>query len=134
MDFFKEKEHFVGIDSDGTVFDSMKLKHTFCFIPTAILVFGLEECATAFKEIAERINLYSLNRGVNRFPGLIMTFEELIASGCYIPSQTDEEGLVNLKMYINSGFPLSNAGLEEWLEKYPCVFGEKVLQWSKCFL
>lgn len=131
MDFIKEKEYFVGIDSDGTAFDSMKIKHTFSFIPAAIKVFGLESCADAFKEIEERINLYSLNRGINRFPGLLMTFEELIASGHYIPSQADEEGFVNLKMYLESGLPLSNAGFEEWLKKFPCVFGEKVMQWSE---
>ena len=43
MDFTKTKDFFIGIDSDGTVFDSMTLKHTFSFIPAAIKVFELEE-------------------------------------------------------------------------------------------
>jgi len=44
----KSKDFFIGIDSDGTVFDSMTLKHTFSFIPAAIKVFELEE----YKEIS----------------------------------------------------------------------------------
>ena len=49
MEFVKEKDFFVGIDSDGTAFDSMKIKHTFSFIPAAIEVFGLEACGEAFR-------------------------------------------------------------------------------------
>ena len=126
MEFVKEKAFFVGIDSDGTAFDSMKIKHTFSFIPAAIQVFGLEDCEEVFREIEERINLYSLTRGVNRFPGLLMTFEELKAAGYGTEIQTQD-----LKAYIKSGYPLSNAGLIDWLAKSPSAFGQKVLQWSE---
>lgn len=129
MEFVKEKAFFVGIDSDGTAFDSMKIKHTFSFIPAAIRVFGLEVCEGAFREIEERINLYSLTRGINRFPGLLMTFEEFLAAGHCTEDQL--AGLEDLKAYVASGYPFSNAGLTEWLAKNPSVFGEKVLQWSK---
>lgn len=129
MEFVKEKDFFVGIDSDGTAFDSMKIKHTFSFIPAAIEVFGLEACGEAFREIEERINLYSLTRGINRFPGLLMTFEELIAAGYCREDQLS--GREALKEYIESGYPLSNAGLIDWLAEQPSAFGQKVLRWSK---
>ncbi|MBR2036923.1 MAG: HAD family hydrolase [Agathobacter sp.] len=131
MDFIKEKEYFVGIDSDGTAFDTMKIKHISCFIPAAVEVFGLESCAEEFRKIESRINLYSLKRGINRFLGLLMTFEELIASGCYTADTMENEGLENLKMYMKSGLPLSNTGFREWLLKFPTDFGQKVLQWSE---
>lgn len=126
MEFVKDKEYFVGIDSDGTVFDSMKIKHTFSFIPAAIEVFGLEDYAEVFTEMEERINLYSLTRGINRFPGLLMTFIEMKEAG-----YRDFRGLAELEKYIASGYPLSNAGLEEWLLQNPSEFGQKVLEWSK---
>ena len=129
MEFVKQKAFFVGIDSDGTAFDSMKIKHTFSFVPAAIEVFGLEACGEAFCEIEERINLYSLTRGINRFPGLLMTFEELIAAGYWAEDQLT--GLEDLKAYIESGYPLSNAGLKDWLAENPSAFGQKVLRWSE---
>ena len=64
MEFYKSREYFVGIDSDGTAFDSMKIKHTHSFIPAAVTIFGLEDYANVFKEAAERINLYSMTRGM----------------------------------------------------------------------
>lgn len=78
MTYQKRKEYFVGIDSDGTVFDSMKIKHTDSFIPAVIEVWDFDvKTAKRFAEIGERINLCSMNRGINRFPRLLMTFEEL---------------------------------------------------------
>lgn len=127
MEFVKQKDYFVGIDSDGTVFDSMTIKHTFSFIPAAIEVFGLEDCAEAFKEIAERINLYSLTRGINRFPGMLLTFEELRDAGHHDVGVVIDE----MTKYINSGYALSNAGLEAWLKENPSEAGNKVMEWSK---
>ena len=127
MEFVKKKDYFVGIDSDGTVFDSMTIKHTFAFIPAAIEVFGLEACAEAFTEIAERINLYSLTRGINRFPGMLLTFEELRDAGYHDVDAVIEE----MTKYIGSGNALSNAGLEAWLRENPSEAGDKILKWSK---
>lgn len=125
MDFNKQKAFFVGIDSDGTVFDSMKIKHTFSFIPASIKIFGLDACAEEFKEIAERVNLYSKSRGINRFPGQYLSFVELEERGLH-----KFEGLEDFKAYIDSGFPFSNSGLKDYLEKNPSEFNQKVLEWS----
>ena len=90
-------------------------------------VFGLEVCAEAFKEIAERINLYSLTRGINRFPGMLLTFEELRDAGHHDVGAVIEE----MTKYIGSGNALSNAGLEAWLRENQSEAGDKILKWSK---
>lgn len=126
MDFVKNHSFFVGIDSDGTAFDSMTIKHTHSFIPAAIEVFSLHEYKDTYKEIAERINLFSLSRGVNRFPGLYDALKELEEK-----SSIKFEGIENFKEYLDSVSPLSNAGLEGWLKEHPSEFNLKVLEWSR---
>ena len=69
-DFKPEHEFFVGIDSDGCVFDSMEIKHKECFTPMFIKHFGLQAVSKFARETWEFVNLYSKSRGVNRFPAL----------------------------------------------------------------
>lgn len=116
----------MGIDSDGTVFDSMNIKHTRSFIPAAVEVFGLEKCAGEFRKIAEHINLFSLKRGINRFPGQYLALKQLRDDGlCELP------GLEDFGRFIDSGRPMSNTGLKEWLAENPSDFNRKVLAWSE---
>lgn len=124
--FKKIKNFFVGIDSDGTVFDSMNIKHTRSFIPAAVQIFGLEKCACEFTKIAEHINLFSLKRGINRFPGQYLALKQLQDDGL-----CEFYGLEDFKDFINSEYPMSNAGLKKWLEKNPSDFNRKVLSWSE---
>ncbi len=125
MEFYKSREYFVGIDSDGTAFDSMKIKHTHSFIPAAVTIFGLEDYADVFKEAAERINLYSMTRGINRFPGLLLTFKEVEKFGLKI------DGLDEFSEFMEKRSSLSEQGVIEWIEKRPSIIMEKVLQWSR---
>ena len=69
-DFQPTKEFFVGIDSDGCVFDSMEIKHKECFTPMFIKYFGLQAVSKYAREVWEFVNLYSKTRGANRFPTL----------------------------------------------------------------
>ncbi len=70
-------DFFVGIDSDGCVFDSMELKHKECFIPNIINYYELQAISKYAREAAEFVNLYSKSRGINRFPALIEALEWL---------------------------------------------------------
>ncbi|HIG31480.1 MAG TPA: HAD family hydrolase [Verrucomicrobiales bacterium] len=74
VQFLKElqpaKEYFIGIDSDGCVFDSMEIKHKECFIPMFIKHFNLQAVSKYARETWEFVNLYSKTRGTNRFPAL----------------------------------------------------------------
>lgn len=73
----RQKEFFVGIDSDGCAFDTMELKHKECFIPNTIKYYGLQAISKYAREAAEFVNLYSKSRGINRFPALIETLQWL---------------------------------------------------------
>ncbi|MGV3774075.1 MAG: HAD family hydrolase [Verrucomicrobiales bacterium] len=69
-DFQPTSEFFIGIDSDGCVFDTMEIKHKECFTPMFIKWFGLQAVSKYARETWEFVNLYSKTRGANRFPTL----------------------------------------------------------------
>ncbi len=66
-----EKDFFIGIDSDGCVFDTMEIKQKECFCPEFIYRFELQTISKYARETWEFVNLYSKTRGVNRFLALI---------------------------------------------------------------
>ena len=70
-----KKDFFVGLDSDGTVFDSMELKHKDCFIGSLIRNFELAPIAHEVHFVWNYVNLFSQTRGQNRFKALINTFK-----------------------------------------------------------
>jgi len=70
-DFKPSTEFFVGIDSDGCIFDSMEIKHKECFTPMFIKHFDLQAVSKYAREVWEFVNLYSKTRGANRFPALV---------------------------------------------------------------
>jgi phosphoglycolate phosphatase-like HAD superfamily hydrolase len=70
-DFRPAKEFFVGIDSDGCIFDSMEIKHKECFTPMFIKHFKLQAVSKYARECWDFVNLYSKTRGANRFPALV---------------------------------------------------------------
>ena len=78
-DFQASHEFFVGIDSDGCVFDSMEIKHKECFTPMFIKHFNLQAGSKFAREVWAFVNLYSKTRGANRFPALIRAIELLEA-------------------------------------------------------
>jgi len=69
-DFKPTREFFIGIDSDGCIFDSMEIKHKECFTPMYIKHFQLQAVSKYAREVWEFVNLYSKTRGANRFPAL----------------------------------------------------------------
>src|SRR5439155_25610466 len=70
-DFKPSREFFVGIDSDGCIFDSMEIKHKECFAPMFVKHFHLQAVSRYAREVWEFVNLYSKTRGANRFPALV---------------------------------------------------------------
>jgi hypothetical protein len=65
-EFKPAKGFFIGIDSDGCVFDTMEIKHKECFAPMFIKHFGLQAASKYAREVWEFVNLYSKSRGVSR--------------------------------------------------------------------
>lgn len=77
QDLKPAKEFFIGIDSDGCVFDTMETKHKECFTPMFIKHFNLQAVSKYAREAWDFVNLYSKTRGVNRFPALVRTLNLL---------------------------------------------------------
>jgi phosphoglycolate phosphatase-like HAD superfamily hydrolase len=125
--FKPRHEFFIGLDSDGTVFDSMNIKHLKAFIPAAFTVWDFGDKAGDFRKIMEHINLYSETRGINRFPGLLMAFEKLGTAAGTIPPGID---CGPLKEFAEKSGALSNSALVEWMEKNPHPFLDEVYKWS----
>ena len=65
-DFQPKHEFLIGIDSDGSVFDTMGIKQRECFTPWLIAFFGLQPVAQAARECKEFADLFSKTRGANR--------------------------------------------------------------------
>ena len=130
--FIPRHDYLVCVDSDGTVFDTMDLKHGQCFCPLYIEHFGLQSLADQAKEAWERINLHSASRGIQRFLGLLQTMDALadrleeMQTGFYVPH------LQGLRDYICAGYPLHHAGMELYLQKHPEAEDvRKALAWSR---
>ena len=75
--FAKRHERLVCVDSDGCAFDTMEIKHKECFIPNIIDCWELQAVSKYARYAAEFVNLYSKDRGLNRFPALVRVFDLL---------------------------------------------------------
>jgi phosphoglycolate phosphatase-like HAD superfamily hydrolase len=72
-DFEPRAKFFIGIDSDGCVFDTMEIKHKECFAPMFIKHFHLQSASKYARQAWEFVNLYSKSRGCNRFHALALS-------------------------------------------------------------
>ena len=120
---------FVGIDSDGCVFDTMEAKQKNHFHPAIIRNWKLEAIEPQVRAAAEFTYLYSTFRGLNRFLGLCKTFELLndwpeARDRATLPDPTD------LRTYCDSGLPLSNATLKAEVERTGSPILAEVYEWS----
>lgn len=126
----KTRDTFVGIDSDGCVFDTMSVKQREHFHPLIIRFWGLEKCADAFRACAEFVNMYSKTRGSNRFPALLRTFELLAEYPGIADSGVALPKLDALRAYVTSGLPLGNPSLKAEAERTRDPELERLLAWS----
>ena len=129
--FKPSKKFFVGVDSDGCAFPTMELKHKECFIPNIIKYWGLQAVSKFGREAAEWVNLYSVHRGVNRFPALVMTMELLKERPELQQSKVKIPDLSSLKKFIDSGVSLSNPSLEKAVQETHDPVLKKTLDWSQ---
>ncbi|OGS23633.1 MAG: haloacid dehalogenase [Elusimicrobia bacterium RIFOXYB2_FULL_48_7] len=124
------KKFFVGIDSDGTAFPTMELKHKECFIPAIIKVWGLQAISKYARETAEWVNLYSWHRGVNRFIALVMVFDLLKKRPEVQKSKVKIPDLAPLKKFIDSGAALSTPSFEKAVKETGDPILAKSLEWT----
>jgi phosphoglycolate phosphatase-like HAD superfamily hydrolase len=129
--FKRQHSYFVGIDSDGCVFDTMEIKHKECFIPNIIKYWKLQAISKYARAAAEFVNLYSKWRGINRFPALTKAFEllrdwpEPMRRGVKLINWTP------LQNWIDSGATLGNPALEVEVAKTGDPILRLTLEWSK---
>ncbi len=126
----KQKDFFVGIDSDGCAFDTMELKHKECFIPNTIKFYGLQAISKYAREAAEFVNLYSKSRGINRFPALTETLEWLQKRPEVKARDFKIEIPASLDKWIKEETKLGNPALEKLLETVDDPDLKLALEWS----
>jgi phosphoglycolate phosphatase-like HAD superfamily hydrolase len=126
-----EHEFFIGIDSDGCVFDSMEVKQKEFFIPNALKYFDLFAISKILRETWEFVNLYSMYRGGNRFTSILKVFDllnqrkEILESGYKLPDMT------SLKKWVDAETKLGNDNLIRYYASHWDPDLEKVVKWTE---
>ena len=125
-----EKEFFIGIDSDGCVFDTMEVKHKEFFCPNTVKFFGLFAIAKYVRETWDFVNLYSVTRGINRFPALVKVMDllagrpEIKEMGFKLPDMEP------LREWIGRETRLGNPVFKEYVNNNPHPSLDPVLKWT----
>ncbi len=127
----KEKEFFVGVDSDGCAFDTMEIKHKECFIPNIINHWDLQAVSRFARDAAEFVNLYSQWRGINRFPALTMAFDLLCEHPAAVERGYEAPQVDSLREWIETETRLGNPALEAKVAETSDPVLTKALTWSK---
>ena len=122
VDFEPRHEVFIGLDSDGCVFDSMTVKQRI-FHTEIIRVWGLQSVEADVRKVAEWVSLFSPWRGLNRFQLILKIFQTLEGNGVAACGLLP---IAALERFVESGVPLSMAELE----KRPEAGLKKVCEWS----
>jgi phosphoglycolate phosphatase-like HAD superfamily hydrolase len=129
INFLPKFETFVGIDSDGCIFDTMEIKQKDFFHPAIIRQWDLQAIEPQVRAAAEFTYLYSTYRGLNRFLGLCKTFELLNDW----PEARDNARLpdpAELRTFCDSGLPLSNDTLKHEAERTGSKLLTEAHAWS----
>jgi len=125
VNFKKQKEYLVCIDSDGCAMDTMDIKHYNCFGPCMVAEWELWEWKDAILKRWNDINLYTMTRGINRFKGLSIALNEIDLQYCKI------DDLATLTHWVDTSDELSNDALKRAINDIPnSVSLKKALNWS----
>ena len=125
------KEFFIGIDSDGCVFDTMEIKQKECFCPNLINYFELQKISKYARETWEFVNLYSKTRGANRFKTLIKTFELLPQRPEVQARNAEFTDLSPVIQWVEKETKLGNPALEKYAAEANDPVIDLTLRWSK---
>lgn len=130
IDFKAKKDFFVGIDSDGCVFDAMEIKHKECFIPNTVNAWRLQTVSRYAREVHEFVNLYSKWRGLNRWKNIVRTLD-LLREHPEVKRRGFEVMPVDgIRGFVESGAKLSDAGLFSYMKDHHEPDLQIGVQWS----
>lgn len=118
-------DRLIFLDSDGTVFDTMPVKHKY-FRECLIRCFGFRggdaECVSA---VWDSVNLRSVHRGENRFRSLLLVFDILRERGIAVPDTS------RLRAWTEQEPRLGNPSLQRFLEHDPNAEMDLIYRWSR---
>jgi len=132
--FVPRKKFLIGIDSDGTVYDSMELKHKECFCPAFINNFDLQAVAKYAREVWEFVNLYSRSRGCNRFQAVVSALDLLRERPEVHLAHVEIPKLEGVRKWISHAKRLGNPDLEKAFQEAQGPEKEdlqRAYRWSK---
>ncbi|MFC2136724.1 HAD family hydrolase [Bacteroidota bacterium] len=126
-----DKEFFIGIDSDGCVFDTMEIKQKECFCPNLIKYFELQRISKYVRETWEFANLYSKTRGANRFITVIETMK-LLADRKEVKARNfTTPNIQSIIEWVEKETKLGNPALEKYAATVNDEMIDLLLKWSK---
>lgn len=127
LDFTKKKDYLICIDSDGTVMDTMTVKHEKCFGPALLEALDIQEHKEEILNRWLEINLYEKTRGINRFQGfydICLFMEEKYGMRF--------DGLKDFQTWVTSTKEFSVSSIQKYMEQAKDIsLFEKALEWSK---
>jgi len=129
--FKPEKEFFIGIDSDGCVFDTMEIKQKECFCPNFIKFFEMQKVSKFARETWEFVNLYSKTRGLNRFLALIEAVKLLGERVEVKKRDAIMPDMQPLREWTQKENKLGNPTLEKYITQVDKSVLDLTLKWSK---
>ncbi len=138
--FKRTKEFLIAIDTDGCITDNMNGKHMLIFQPHYMEFFQLWRIESYFREVSEYYNLFSVDRGCNRFIAIQLTLKSLKKredvqkifkqERITLPDSTLLDNYIQFAEENKMG--LGNPSLEAYIHKYPTNFTlYKLLGWSE---
>ncbi len=130
-DLVPKNKFFIGIDSDGCVFDTMEIKQKECFCPNFIRYFALQSVSKYARETWEFVNLYSKSRGINRFLALAEALRMLSERKEVRARNSEVLNPVSLLAWISKESKLGNPALEKYVAENPDPILKNILDWSK---
>ena len=138
--FKRTKDFLVAIDTDGCVTDNMNGKQMLIFHPQFMEFYQLWGIESYFREVAEYYNLFSVDRGCNRFIAIQLTLNAL-QNRKDIQQVLQERhiklpNIKSLNEYIaytkGNKLGLGNPSLEKFLNQNPKDLAiYKLLGWSE---
>jgi len=130
-DLKPEHPFFIGIDSDGCAFDTMEIKQKECFCPNNIKYFDLQPIAKYAREATEFVNLYSKERGSNRYPALLSVLSWLSRRREVVERSATVPDLKRLRQWVKEESRLSKSVLRSLVERTGDAELRNVLAWSE---
>lgn len=124
-DFKKNRDFCVCVDSDGTVMDTMWVKHSRCLAPALIEEWALESWREPVLKLWYDINLYRMTRGVIRYRALALALRA-IHDGI-----TPIEGVDEFEAWVDNGGTLSVETLANMAAKSASPVFRKALNWTQ---